>query len=175
MTAQERLKGLSHLCHSDLIKALRGDLSDVVRHEAAFLITQFAYLDDTVKGLCDAAKLDPSILVRHEACLSLAKFKTKLAFDTLADCMADKSPEVVSSARYALEEMVFGPSVDQELIDKLRTFVRQECQVSDANSHEWQPDQASGITDVNAAYRAGMWYAYRRVENLLPLKEKEMT
>lgn len=59
----------------------------------------------------------------------------------------------------------------QDLIDKLRTFVREGCRVSDANSHEWQPDQASGITDVNAAYRAGMWFAYRQVENLLPPKQ----
>lgn len=50
-----------------------------------------------------------------------------------------------------------------DLIDKLRAFVREEARLSDKSSHEW------GTTSKeNEAYRAGMWYAYRQVENLIP-------
>ena len=56
----------------------------------------------------------------------------------------------------------------EEELETLKSYIQQQAKVADANSHEWQPNQASGITDKNAAYRAGMWYAYRDILNRLP-------
>lgn len=59
-------------------------------------------------------------------------------------------------------------SNEDKNVKALRDYVEEQARVSDANSHEWQPDQSAGITDPNAAYRAGMWYAYRDVLRRLP-------
>jgi hypothetical protein len=56
----------------------------------------------------------------------------------------------------------------QSLKVAIKVYIREQAKTADANSHEWQPNQASGITDTNAAYRAGMWYAYNDILNRLP-------
>ena len=104
----ERLKGLRELHGSLLREALLRDKSDVVRHEAAFICA-----GDILPRSGDGGLPPPSrsratpILVRHECCLSLAKFKTPKSLASLLDAANDPSPEVRSSARYAIEEMMF--------------------------------------------------------------------
>jgi hypothetical protein len=49
----------------------------------------------------------------------------------------------------------------------LGVYVTEQARVADANSRDWQPDQVEGITNLQAAYRSGMWFAYHDVKNHL--------
>lgn len=60
------------------------------------------------------------------------------------------------------------PAEDQSL----QKYIREQARVADANSHEWQPDQAAGVVDPNAAYRAGMWYAYHDIEKRISTTQR---
>jgi HEAT repeat protein len=107
--APQRLQALSGLSEWDLRKALRNDRSDVVRHEAAFLLGQAAKekiydLQGTLDDL-DTAASDSSILVRHEAALALANFKAERSVSILARLVTDDAIEVRDSALYALVQM----------------------------------------------------------------------
>ncbi len=112
MNAPERLKRLRDQSDSYVIGVLIEDDSDVVRHEAAFILGDRMHGGTLTKPeeafgtLCHSAELDPSILVRHEAALSLANFKTALSKRILERLLFDPAPEVQSSARYALEDML---------------------------------------------------------------------
>ena len=48
----------------------------------------------------------------------------------------------------------------------LREYLRQMCAASDKASHEWE---AAHPGCSQAAYRNGMWYAYRDIERMLEL------
>ena len=63
-------------------------------------------------------------------------------------------------------------ALNAALLD-LSNYATEQARVADANAYEWQPDLLTkGLTNVNAAYRTGMWYAYRDVLNRIPqLKE----
>jgi HEAT repeat protein len=96
-----------------VVKGLH-DESDVVRHEAAFIIGDLerqSRLKDSARALdslCQAAK-DPSILVRHEVALALSKFNRRLqALECLLLLARDPVREVYGSANYAIAEMLFG-------------------------------------------------------------------
>ncbi|HEV8542773.1 MAG TPA: HEAT repeat domain-containing protein [Verrucomicrobiae bacterium] len=109
MNAPQRLKALQSLNEWDLRKAMRFDESDVVRHEAAFLLGQAAKdLCDPNGVLCDfdAAAADGSILVRHEVALALANLKVERSIPILLRLAMDPAPEVSGSALYALVQMV---------------------------------------------------------------------
>lgn len=108
-----RLKNLHTLAqqrqYDALFEVLHKDESDVVRHEAAFLIGDVA--PDAARSVfaLSVAALDKSILVRHEAALALAKFTlTPESRAVLFSLMSDDSVEVRDSAKFALEELMDG-------------------------------------------------------------------
>jgi HEAT repeat protein len=123
LSAPERLAGLQHYVRSNapgritdgdqqgIARALRNDESDVVRHEAAFLLASLKRDgrlfddNDAVQDLIQSFS-DASILVRHEIALSLAAFPCEEAIDALLHHAADSAPEVKESIRYALVEML---------------------------------------------------------------------
>jgi len=104
----ERLRELREKSAPMVAQALTVDECDVVRHEAAFVLgDSFAQVPEMEGVLIRSALNDSSVLVRHEACLALAKFKTVNALRALLECMKDAAPEVRGSAAYAVEEMMF--------------------------------------------------------------------
>lgn len=56
---------------------------------------------------------------------------------------------------------------DSEILEKVRRFADEEARLADKSAHEWSE---LGPND-QAAYRAGMWFAYRQIQCLLPPKE----
>jgi HEAT repeat protein len=118
MKAHQRLARLHRIAEQhvtvfiqdELTQALLQDQSDVVRHEAAFIIGDLnskVRLKDSCRAL-DAlrhAAQDRSILVRHEVALALAKFVQGAAKECLLKLEEDRAREVADSARYALEEI----------------------------------------------------------------------
>lgn len=111
MNAPARLKRLRELSDASLIQALNEDGSDVVRHEAAFILgdrMREGLLAQSVlafKALTVASLFDPSILVRHETALALASFKQHGPQRILAALLTDEAQEVRDSASYAIEEL----------------------------------------------------------------------
>ena len=89
------------------------DPNPVVRHEAAFLISDLTKRgligagpdgrDRGLEALLDAA-FDGSVLVRHEVALSLAAFDHPAAKDTLRRMLQDCCGDVRVSAELAIEE-----------------------------------------------------------------------
>jgi HEAT repeat protein len=110
MNAPQRLAALNDLNDSDLAMALMKDESDVVRHEAAFLLGQRGKernLEDsdlTLEWLCKGC-FDKSILVRHEVALALANFKGEKSLLFLSRLHLDQVQEVRDSAEYALHQL----------------------------------------------------------------------
>lgn len=119
-TAPQRLARLQALASGEITIAVQEsleaslscDASDVVRHEAAFILgdlqkaAQLIASESALLGLCRAADNDPSVLVRHEAALSLAKWPGEAAVKALVKLCSDVSAEVRSSAAYAITEML---------------------------------------------------------------------
>lgn len=109
--APERLKALRDLKDEDLINTLELDGSDVVRHEAAFILGErmkestLTLVSVAFQALCVASLFDPSILVRHETALALANFKNNGSLRFLNFLLTDPSQEVRDSASYAIEEL----------------------------------------------------------------------
>jgi HEAT repeat protein len=112
----QRLRDLRALHYSLLIEALKEDPSDVVRHEAAFVIGEWCervseqdrsdIRKEGMLALFRAAETDKSILVRHEAALALAQFRNAAALALLLRLTLDSASEVRSSACYAIEQML---------------------------------------------------------------------
>jgi HEAT repeat protein len=114
--AYERLKALRDLTDGQVIDALQNDQCDVVRHEAAFVLGErrrerphdnsVVLREQAFDALNKASFSDPSVLVRHEAVLALTAFASNtMTHDIIEAALGDSAPEVVSSARYALEEL----------------------------------------------------------------------
>lgn len=93
-----------------LIESLKKDDSDVVRHEAAFILGErkreqkLADEKAAFEALCDSCLFDKSILVRHEGALALAAFGEQ-AEPYLQAALIDTVKEVRDSATYALQDM----------------------------------------------------------------------
>ncbi len=114
----ERLARLHSICErtdrdahaqDSLVLALTTDPCEVVRHEAAFLLGDLKrqsrlHNEKAVLTVLSKAAGDKSVLVRHEIALTLAKFCSRSATETLRVMTSDYSHEVVESALYALEE-----------------------------------------------------------------------
>jgi HEAT repeat protein len=102
---------ISEVQQNHIGRALRNDESDVVRHEAAFILSalkkQGLLHDDNIalSELIEAFS-DKSILVRHEIALSLAAFPCEEAIDALLHHSSDPAQEVKESVRFALVEML---------------------------------------------------------------------
>jgi len=118
LPAPERMKVLQNLAakgdffaEEEVIRVLQQDPSDVVRHEAAFILGDWKERcpnetrSRSLEALIRACR-DQSILVRHEAALSLAAWKCERAIETLATLCHDSAPEVRGSALHALVEML---------------------------------------------------------------------
>lgn len=119
-TAPQRLARLQALASGEITIAvqqsleasLSSDASDVVRHEAGFILGdlqkggRLIASESALSGLCLAAEHDPSVLVRHEVALSLAKWPGEVAVTALVKLSSDVSAEVRSSAAYAITEML---------------------------------------------------------------------
>ena len=94
-----------------IVDALKQDLNDVVRHEAAFLLGdlkkqgKLANPAAAMRVLIVQARADSSILVKHEAALALANFPCEESVSFLVELCAHESKEVVSSALYALLDL----------------------------------------------------------------------
>lgn len=94
-----------------LMKALLQDESDVVRHEAAFLLghlrgeNRLPSYGQVLQSLLKAAN-DTSILVRHEVALALANFEAESVMPVLLTLHLDAALEVRSSAEFALQELM---------------------------------------------------------------------
>jgi len=102
VTAPQRLKELRSLAPSQLCEALLNDGSDVVRHEAAFLLGE---QKSGLHNLIEAAG-DRSILVRHEVALALANFPASEVLNQLLLMHEDAAKEVRSSADYAIQQLM---------------------------------------------------------------------
>lgn len=57
-------------------------------------------------------------------------------------------------------------AVEYTALQTLREFLAGEAFLADKSSHEWAKEPGG---EVQAAYRAGMWYAYHAVKNQLLL------
>lgn len=55
-----------------------------------------------------------------------------------------------------------------EILKRVRKFADAEATSADRSSHEWAKEFPKS---EQSAYRAGMWYAYRQIQNLLPPQE----
>jgi HEAT repeat protein len=101
-----RLNGLRKLEEPELIQALLNDEDDIVRHEAAFILSdlksagKIKNVPEAISALLNAAK-DPSQLVRHEVALALADFVNEQTIKALLELNRDKSGEVSRSAEFA--------------------------------------------------------------------------
>ena len=102
--APQRLAELRGFSETLLIHAMCQDESEVVRHEAAFLLGDIQSTG-ALEALISASH-DPSILVCHEVALALANFRCARSVVELVRLAADPSPDVSRSAVHALVEMV---------------------------------------------------------------------
>lgn len=104
-------KRLALASEQALIKALDNDNSQVVRHEAAFLLGDCqsrGVLNDSQNVFLElrAATKQKSILVRHEVALALGKFRgSNEAVQCLLFLYRDSALEVSESAEHALVEL----------------------------------------------------------------------
>jgi HEAT repeat protein len=92
-----------------LFKTFHEDPNQVVRHEAAFLLSSLTERDWIDREVAQAALIkrinDPSILVRHEIALSLASFPGLQSEAALRKLQNDPEPDVQISATVALEQL----------------------------------------------------------------------
>jgi HEAT repeat protein len=85
-------------------KALKEDVDDLVRHEAAFSLGQLGFKRG-IKPLSYAVENDPSIFVRHEAAVALGVIGSEAARSVLVAALSDPSEEVKKSAVVALANL----------------------------------------------------------------------
>ena len=91
---------------SHVVKVLKNDPNELVRHEAAFSLGQMGH-QSGIRPLEDATKNDPSMFVRHEAAIALGVIGSKDATQTLQDALNDPDKPVVESAVVALSNIEF--------------------------------------------------------------------
>ena len=82
-------------------KALKEDVDELVRHEAAFSLG----FTNAIKPLSDAVEKDPSLFVRHEAAIALGVIGSEDARSILLSALNDPSEEVKKSAIVALSNL----------------------------------------------------------------------
>lgn len=87
-----------------LVEALATDTDPLVRHEAAFGLGVLCEASN-IAPLRRALQNDENLMVRHEAAIALAEYPTEEVRQALAEALSDESPEVVSSARYSLQNI----------------------------------------------------------------------
>ncbi len=87
-----------------ICKALKEDVDDLVRHEAAFSLGQLGFKRG-IKPLSYAVENDPSIFVRHEAAVALGVIGSEAARSVLVTALSDPSEEVKKSAIVALANL----------------------------------------------------------------------
>ncbi len=85
-------------------KALKEDVDELVRHEAAFSLGQLGYRSG-IPALADAVRSDSSFFVRHEAAVALGVIGSEEARKTLSEALKDESEEVRESAVVALANL----------------------------------------------------------------------
>lgn len=111
LKAFERLNQLRALKDADILSALTDDESDVVRHEAAFILGDrkregtLLEIESVFKALGESILEDKSTLVRHEAALALANFDKVESLKFLKFALCDSVTEVRESAAYAIEDL----------------------------------------------------------------------
>lgn len=87
-----------------LEQALRHDPSGLVRHEAAFALSNFP--DDACESLlCSVGLKDQNYLVRHEAAIALMTVGTVRALRYLENGLLDCNNEVIVSCRLAISSI----------------------------------------------------------------------
>ncbi len=89
-----------------IVKVLKNDENELVRHEAAFSLGQMCY-SSAIPPLNDATLNDPSMFVRHEAAIALGVVGSKEAKETLEKALHDHDKPVVESAIVALSNIQF--------------------------------------------------------------------
>jgi len=89
-----------------IVKVLKNDTNELVRHEAAFSLGQMCY-SSGILPLEDATKNDSSMFVRHEAAIALGVVGSKSARETLEKALNDPDEPVRDSAVVALSNLEF--------------------------------------------------------------------
>ena len=89
-----------------IVKVLKNDTNELVRHEAAFSLGQMCY-SSGILPLEDATKNDSSMIVRHEAAIALGVIGSKSARKTLEEALNDPDEPVRDSAVVALSNLEF--------------------------------------------------------------------
>jgi len=89
-----------------IVKVLKNDTNELVRHEAAFSLGQMCY-SSGILPLEDATKNDSSMFVRHEAAIALGVVGSKSAKETLEKALNDPDEPVRDSAVVALSNLEF--------------------------------------------------------------------
>ena len=89
-----------------IVKVLKNDINELVRHEAAFSLGQMCY-SSGILPLEDATKNDSSMFVRHEAAIALGVVGSKSARETLEEALNDPDEPVRDSAVVALSNLEF--------------------------------------------------------------------
>ena len=89
-----------------LCRALREDLSPLVRHEGAFALGQLGF-KSAVSALLEAMGQDSSILVRHESAVALGSIGDERAREGLVKALNDPDEDVRLSAEVALADLDF--------------------------------------------------------------------
>jgi len=89
-----------------IVKVLKNDTNELVRHEAAFSLGQMCY-SSGILPLEDATKNDSSMFVRHEAAIALGVVGSKSARETLEEALNDPDEPVRDSAVVALSNLEF--------------------------------------------------------------------
>ena len=87
-----------------LERVLREDPSGLVRHEAAFALSNFP--DDACEALlCSVGLEDPNYLVRHEAAIALMTVGSESSLECLERGLLDSNNEVIVSCRLAISSI----------------------------------------------------------------------
>ena len=89
-----------------IVKVLKNDPNELVRHEAAFSLGQMGY-NSGIPHLEDATKNDSSMFVRHEAAIALGVVGSQDAKETLEKALNDPDGSVRESAVVALSNLKF--------------------------------------------------------------------
>src|SRR5437667_12037382 len=105
-SAPERLAEMREMPMDLVIEALLRDESEIVRHEAAFVLGETAAPDEEALWALLRAADDTSILVRHEVALALVMFPEEVSAKCLVKLLKDPIAEVSRSAEYALIQML---------------------------------------------------------------------
>ncbi len=101
-----------HAAPELLVEALQKDPSPLVRHEAAFGLGALRQRS-CIHALVRAMLHDQNLMVRHEAAIALADIGDETTLGALERATRDECPEVVSSARYALQNVRLRLAGDQ--------------------------------------------------------------